>query len=1504
MGYIGSSGPRQGSGGYAPPSVGLVREKAPEAPRLNVSLDPTNPVETIGATVGNVFTGAVGAVKGVADFAGGLPVIGDVGRAIGAGLGAFGEVGIKGIVQVKDVAKTALDVAMLPSKAVQTGAAAVRASGIFGPAPDDIRQMMASGADFGKVVGKLVESNRAFSDNAAANLGLTILTDPLNYLPVTKPFTLARSASRLAGVERTALAEAADVVAASKAGRSVMDFEKATSLTVGGKTARSLGKELVGSRITAEEMAFLDKWRIPASLYDATLGKMGRGFNALVGAIATPIAVAASKSLGQAPKVVLESLDGLGRGDLAGAVAKNYGKGLSNAMVFSISRLFSKSNSSVAASKVDFALKVVGQAKKLVDDGKLAISGEEWAAKRLVEEGVFDSAGAADAIKKVYNVSDAERRMIRRSWIDDLAEAETRRVAANAAGDYKVVQNAGGVRTADTIVEAQAHITEGAYQLERLAPQRLRELFIAKGEAAANIGGREQVARTLTGGATVSSPEVASVFAKIWDTSVSKLPVAEQARFVQTLEIAAYGAQGSNAAIVRSALLAAKVGDAEKLAEILGQRIPTAKFDELKQILNAPENAKYTRINLVKADTITKDRLEAIKSIADDLAAGKKPSAESIAALPGDLASRIAANDKFVKGTATADDLAQIITGYFPDFHLMVGKDTASIWAELGPTIDNMLENGHYVTLASAEEAAQFAAILDNLGVGAGKYASELLSAGRYSLGFAPESNVIKRAATRVTDDSVEYVSDSIAPFLDSTAGLIDESLDLTAESFMRSPLRQLADRWLTPISSRVVQQQQLDNSIRLLEAAGGTNADGRRILAAFNELGLKRGVSPRGLITDSEIARDTLFKHLDAKVADTLIRQNGGDARRVIMKMFAGTTDVVGRTQSFTGFMKVRLPALAILTDYIYPTLKFKLNPNFYLQEAIESPFFNRLRAIDRVMTSGPYEAKYGWAKRLPWVKNELGEAFGLAQRTGQSIEPEFAEFVLGQPGAALRGDLDVSNTVVLLGGKQADVIMSTPAGELVKKGWRQSLSGRFHETLATVMNPYPMKQARRDTMAFQLALDKVSDEIRFKFPRQWTAASKQYGTNDARTVMIQLLRDQRNGYISPIRTINAYRPRNFGFAGPGSVEAATSLRVAAEELLSKVSKITDDAEKIAATRQGAILLKDAAEASAAVGNDVGKIIESLDKMATPKLADSMKAIEGLVNDTKFYEDFARQSVDDFKLVDDAVRKHLDPEIYGGFTREQISSSLARHRSYGLDFPGVEKVVAKLRAGGALTGEDIRVLRLSANTLMDIHGPEEILLGAFKETLKDTADVANRIHFYNPTRNALERTLNHPYLAFYPLSYTVGKIVPEFFRAAFVKLPFTKATRPFAGYNKLQMARDHLAIEMEANTAVADFVLKSDFVFAFKQLFPAIPGDISVGGPRWFNNSVAQYQRSQRAPMPGREQAQFEPFYAARQVFDQAKNQSVWGSAERWAGAGSEIWDFFDGPADFNTGP
>ncbi len=1498
MGYIG--GGSDTSGGMIQPAPSMPRAPRPEIKQpIDINLDPTNPVETVAAGIGNLFTGVVKGAAGAADFLGGVPVIGDVGKAIAGGIGALGEVGLKGTLQVKDIAKGALDLAMIPGQVVQTGAAAVRASGVFGDKPDDVKSMMASGKQFGEVVDYLVKNNRAFSDNAAANLGFALVTDPLNYVPIAKPFTMARGAAGLAKVEATALSKADDLIAASKAGKSVSALESELGVTVAGKRPSQIRSAVLAGAINPEDAAFLERWRIPGALYDATVGKMGRGFGALTSAMLTPVFIGATKELRQAPRLTVKFLADNGRPELADNLAQAIGRGLNQTMIFTIGKLFNRSASNVATARANRVISIRNQGRALEKAGRVA-NGKEWAAKELNNEGLSSGdAGSMELLNRIWEASDDAVRAARRDWIDIQVKAEVRQVGAEAGGNWQTIQKAGGIRMSDSALEASSHISEGAYKLERLSPEFRRTLFIEKGAAAVSGHGKRQVADAFSGNITPTSPEATALLTKFWDETVSKMGPEDQARYVQLMEIAAYGNQGTNAAIIRTALSAVAKGDEKKLSEILGKEVPTARFEELRKMLADPANTKYTRINLVKADSLTKERLEALRDIAAAVEKGEPLPAGILASLPEEFAQ--------IVGAATSpDDIAVAIASYSPDFGMIVNRAEKAVWAEMKSNIDEMIKSGNYVVKASADEIAEFQGILNKLSPGAGVSVLKSLESGRYSLGFAPESGVRVSMATKVTDDAVEYIPDSVLPFIDSTANLFDDTLELSANSFNRSALRQMADKWLTPVSSRAVQNEQIASAIRLAQKYGGTEADGRRVLAQINEEALRRRMVPRALIMDENFVTKTFQSALGPKAYTKMI-DDIGDPRKALMRLYAGSRGTVGTAQNFTGWAKTKVPTLAIITDYVYPQLKFRYNPFFFVQEYIESPFFNRLRGINRTMTSGEYTTRHGWIKALPYGSNFLGSR--VAQKAGisklgEEITQPLAATVLGDSTAAITADLDVVNSLVALGGAQiGKVVDDTKNGAIVRQGLAQSIKGGFGDMVRNIMNPYPMKMARREEAALSIGLDELGAVVRTQFPRQFVEGSRTYGTNNPKEILINLIRDAKNGYINPVRVLDGNRPPGFGFSAKGSPDAAASLAGGVSSLRGKVSGASDEAAKIATAKAESIILKDAIEKSAALGNDVSKLAELNIKLIGVKSGDeALKIIDKMAAFANEGQAIATQSVKNFDLLSKAIKEYPELAAFNtkGFTRESLAASLANFRKYGGDFPGLENALTKLQKGQKLDPEDVRAVQFGMNKLIGEHGFEEVLLSALRVTLKDTADAANRIHFYNPNRTAFERSLNHPVLGIYPLSYMMGKVVPELARAAFVKMPFTNKTRPFAGYEMVREAQDHLATWAETDPEGMDALFKSDAVFMFKQLFPAVPGDISVSGPKWLNAYLMQLERAGRPPAPGREPAQADPFYAIRALAEQGATQNVYGVLKRFGGVGSEVWDYFDGPVDY----
>ena len=1477
MGYFGSNNRQRQSGMNMPVPPSLPRQKAPEPEKISVNMDPSNPVETVFSGIGGLFQGVVGAGMGIADAISKVPVIGDVGKAVAGGIGAFGEVGIKGIAQVKDVAKVGLDIVSIPGQVVQSGAAAVRASEVFGELPADVKARMNRGDGFGDIVSHLVSSNRAFSDNAAANLGFALVSDPLNYVNPIAPISAARHVSKLAKLENVALSKADDVAKASKAGK-ILDPQYESML---GKRPGDIRKEVVSSFISDDDLNFLNRWRIAGELYDATIGKVGKPLSALVDAVRTPVVIGMLRSLGDVPKGVIEGLDTAGRSDLASNFAKSLARGLTQTTVFSMSRLFSRTSTNVGRYRAQ-------QVIKKVSDGVRAGRSDQAILDDLTTAGLAaDPVSGAELVVKVKGFDDAGRRQFIREQADAWSRSEAARVGAAAGGDYKTIQQVGGLKLSDTIDESTGFIGEGARRYENLSDDVLEGLFLEKAAAALTVGGRSALSSTLGGLVPSAANESQAILRELY----KKLGTTrqERAKLVQLAEIAAYGSQATTAASLRAAMRAASAGDKAKFEEIIGAPLTVKAFDEIKAILASEEGAKLLRLNLVRANSITKERLDTIMELADKLDSNKAKKALA-AQLPDELQPAIMA-------ATTKDELAQAIVGYFPDLGLVLGRSDKSIWDELKAVLDEMSASKQFVTKAGADEIATLKNMLNKIAPGAGNSVEKALSAGKYSLGFSPETGVIRRGVARATDEGAEFVDEPLMPFVDTTEDVI-EGIDIGVDTFTRSGLRRVADRWLTPVSSKMVEQQQLDNAIEIVTGHGGSIIQARRLVQKLNDLAMKKRRTPRSLVIDEAEVRDVMSEVLGPSFQKVVDEAGGGSASRIIMKIYAGSRDIVGTSQWATGKAKTLIPSLAVITDFIYPNMKFKLNPLFYIQEAIESPFFNYMRGIQRQLTGPQYQAKHGWTRNLPFVETKLGEKLKLSKRLeGPQVDPSVAALSIGTGDSALASDLDIAQSVIFLQGSQAHTLMQTEAGRNLIGQLRNAITRGPGEIINTAFNPYPMKQQRKLEMTFNLALEEMAQNVKYKFPQQWVAISKTYGTNNPKVAMVQLLNESVRGWVNPVSVIDSARPRNFAFAGPGSEKAAVALRNEVDRIAAlPVGTVAEMAIAKAAVAR----LTSLVDKSAAAGNETTVITKALNKALNDDVNPS-SALASLKAASDEAYAFSVETAGDFKLLEGVINGMPNKAQFRGFSQEKIAASLAKHRNYGADFPGMERVIVKLRSGAALDTQDMRIVELSVNSLLDLHGPEEVLLGAFKECVRDANDVANRIHFYNPKRSAFERSLNHPYLGFYPLSYMAGKVVPEFARALFVKFPFTNRTRPFAGYELVREAQDHIATAVEQDPGLGEFLTNSDTMFLFKQLFPGVPGDISVGAPRWLNRSYAQYQRSQRPPVGGREPAQFEPFYALRQVAEQAGEQGVYGTLNQFAGAGSEVWDFFDGEVDFN---
>ena len=215
----------------------------------------------------------------------------------------------------------------------------------------------------------------------------------------------------------------------------------------------------------------------------------------------------------------------------------------------------------------------------------------------------------------------------------------------------------------------------------------------------------------------------------------------------------------------------------------------------------------------------------------------------------------------------------------------------------------------------------------------------------------------------------------------------------------------------------------------------------------------------------------------------------------------------------------------------------------------------------------------------------------------------------------------------------------------------------------------------------------------------------------------------------------------------------------------------------------------------------------------------------------------------------------HLLPEDFKAAVLEVSPASWAAweekinpvtHLPFGKDAKAITEAFAKERldlASGqkglqfqldAIKAEDIARVARGEKPLLAT-AEDQTVWQAFTYALRKSSLEAYKTHFFNPSRGALERTLNHPYLGLYPLSYMWGKVVPEFARFLFLK-PFGRDV-PFMGYSAATKVQQALLEQMQDPEFAAAMKKNAGAIYLIQLLLPATPTDIPVNSPAWMRH-------------------------------------------------------------------
>lgn len=330
-----------------------------------------------------------------------------------------------------------------------------------------------------------------------------------------------------------------------------------------------------------------------------------------------------------------------------------------------------------------------------------------------------------------------------------------------------------------------------------------------------------------------------------------------------------------------------------------------------------------------------------------------------------------------------------------------------------------------------------------------------------YDLGFAPKSGwttIVNEAGDVVVTD----------PFVHFQSG--------ARAVGARNPIGQMADSLMRGISQRTIIN---DSRARMVKIAaerqtGLAPAEARAVHRVILRLSGEHGVTPRGLVGVQYVVNGTKASGIHKAFEEVLGTSRLAELEKVAdpeylaMAAFQGNFRHVGATQALTGAVKTKsanagdLLRVGAITEFIYPKVRFVLNPLFQAQEAIESGFWNVLRGIRNQIVDPEMRETYQAFSNLPELRYLDMEYSGL-YLWGEAS----AQRILGSGGAF----------------------------------------GRF---MSRFNNIAAQKQAARLQQVFTEHGEYFQQAVTDINPRLWQTMVAEYGTTDARVIAETFIKER----------------------------------------------------------------------------------------------------------------------------------------------------------------------------------------------------------------------------------------------------------------------------------------------------------------------------------------------------------------------------------------------------------
>ena len=516
-------------------------------------------------------------------------------------------------------------------------------------------------------------------------------------------------------------------------------------------------------------------------------------------------------------------------------------------------------------------------------------------------------------------------------------------------------------------------------------------------------------------------------------------------------------------------------------------------------------------------------------------------------------------------------------------------------------------------------------------------------------------------------------------------------------------------------------------------------------------------------------------------------LRANG-QLRQMIFFASEGDLAKVGIPTKITGWLKTRDKmgdVLASWTDKYYPALKYRKSHIFSGQEVFESKWWNVFRGYQtewKLTSKLPEPVRIGEKRYYDMLDPMTNEPIRVdaIQVVNDSILADRAELRAAQDLAAINQFYggSISDSVIRFGSANEGFVNSMKAFLTLKPGAVKGLDYLAFVRTEGLENITPViisalkQNAPAQFDLFMSAAGQSEKGAALLFLRE-----RQILTSNRSTVRMYLEHNKPIGIgfgrqyaDDPIKNLNIHLRELRAATGKGYVaqkvameESEKVLSVIRAEALAigyrdETLKVVDEAMK--ANREAQKLLRVNSE------NVTTKAGMKAHQTAIAKAQEASKALRAEFEAATLRKGFVKKS-----LAGSGLPKNLLDEMADLFV-------VAERR--GEMIPEVMLAVTKsLKSGEALSPKTTDALMNQLMKIREVRTEEETLWNAIAHGIDGAMYNADKTHFFKTDRNLLERSINHPVLAFYPASYMFNKVLPEYARFLYLS-PKNSAARLF----------------------------------------------------------------------------------------------------------------------------